>query len=1575
MRNEVLKLRKHESHMLEEIRNHQEDGLIREYERSWEQRSLRCSQELVSQFLGEVGARQEGSALIADLEAKIQTLQARKWEASDAGVQATHGRVVTDQWTSWVAMIHKRIWTSRVFQCFSRWRLEAITYAIGRLAGRNQFESHGVPSNKFKSPRSRTGRTAGACVRIARRHELVGKYDFFHGVAHNSLFVAMCFSAWLQYRLRVAQQVADERWLDAHKSVKRTQRHVSARVGLVQDKAQMQSNVTKASMELAEAHKAKAALQAKFDEMEARVTQCELERKELLETQESMLQHLDEAEKMNGQLHDELEFLQEQVRQGSQVQDQQRQSVDDVSLVPHPASALHNQQPADREPPGDDDNTYDEPVIVDREDDDNMYDEPVRAELPTSVGLLAKAGAESPTSPCSGGSSSPSSCFRKQGSSPKSKKHVATFTERASIYESAEPDPQDRDDAESFPNEDDEVTKTTSTACEHDDEARGATPDTPEMLSKKSSQETKTARRRAPRHCKSANDLGHAPNPMRHRGAVLAELERPFSPDRMDGASSPALSPRGRARTNALLRSQTAKLEQSKGLRQVDDEEEEEEKEKSEIQNKRFSVFPLAKYRKSRYVANMSDSLGHSVGTQTTTMSKGGLGSNWGFILHQLEREIENTVISTEKLPSASPFEIIEAWSVDKEFAWEVAKILRDRKEAAIFVQRMWRGKKGRKSLPAKLLNTGDSESKDAELREIEMTQRRALYAAALEKAGGKTASAGPSQKVATLLLWLQEHRHEYLGGGKIRQDPSYQTMGLDVLMDHSAAKATKLEVEAGRLAALTGGKLLETTFENRHDARSEARRKYGDNFSWLTGTMRASISYPTVSEAYEALCCLIEAEHQGMVFRSHQPRSDFYVLDVKDRIHHPDKNGNAFLLVLVSVDGLVAELTLELEPVVEVTRELQSKPCAFESLRLAQETLLVACMRCQGDLATKIARSYNLRGTAACDQNGRTAMHYCCIHGLTSVITVLCHNGGDVWVQDGFGGTLPVEFALRNSRIDLLKVLLRRMLRQEPASNTERRLRRFTKHSVLWWIDHMGGSQPPTDEVAPLLSYETLTTRELWLEVGEFLFRTLRQWDTTKSEEAHLIQALRSSAAAGQAPRVKALLMMGVQIWDEDQSTDQETAMDMAIIGRHRATASVIQEFLGPDRLSYACNRPLLRPGVNQHLYTAALDEDLPYAVAAIAAGANVNTSGTAGKTVLMIFAASGSLNACQFMIDYKAEVCAEDSYGCRASQYALALGHTAVHEFLVHLERSDPRERLPPLGSFYGEVVRNGCASAVLRYVSEMPEDARIEMINRAMDRGAAPTGLLIATEMACKNPEVQMVHDPQGQVVRALLYWRADPAIADSRGETPLHVAARQQHMALYDQLYVALAAIHGAAEAESIISSCRNQVGFTCMEILEGRESKAQTRKEMDKEESKKVLRMIFAFWGTFRRSLEALSWREEYDTQNAQLQSTRRKTIIDLIEAHNNKTPKSKRRTTVKVDADPHGSDPRHTLTVRQSEKTATGGHRPSVLAKATERVSRMSRVVVADHQDHHGLHAGHGHDKAVHAKPGSNLHH
>lgn len=791
--------------------------------------------------------------------------------------------------------------------------------------------------------------------------------------------------------------------------------------------------------------------------------------------------------------------------------------------------------------------------------------------------------------------------------------------------------------------------------------------------------------------------------------------------------------------------------------------------------------------------------------------------------------------------------------------------------------------KKGKRlsCLPSRLMEVYDTEQKDAQLREERIARRKSLYHTALNKAGGKNANAGPPETVKTLLAWLHERHPD---NHKIRQDPSYQTMSLNVLLEHSGARSQKLQVEARRLAELTNGTLRETKLQSRQKARAMARRHFGDNFRWLCGTVCASIVYSTVKDAYAALQLLLENESQGVSFRSHLPRSDFTVVEVQDHIHHPNSDdGEAYILVRVSVDGLITEIRLELEAVLTVTQQLENVPNAYESLHEAQEMLLVACMRGAGALATRIARAYKLRGTALADQNGRSAMHYCCIHGLTATILILSSNGGDVWIGD-MSGSLPVEIALKNHHIDLLKVILRRMVHMPPASNADRRLRRFTEHAILWWVDHMSGSQPPSDEVAPLLAYATPEVREIWIEIGNLLFAVLRKWDKEGKEEGYLHKSLKAAAGAGQAPRVKALLMMGVQIWDAEHLSDAETALDMAITGRHRCTSACIKQFLGVERLSYGCNRPLLRPGLNQHLYQAALEEDLDYALAAMAAGASVNTAGTAGKTVLMTFAGTGSPTACKLLIDANADVCAEDGNGCRASQYALALGHPVVHTFLLQLEGRPPRQRFPPLGSFYGEVVRHGCASAILRYVSEIPEEMRTEMINRTMDRGSAPTGLLIATELACKNSEVQIVHDPKGQVCRALLHSQADPSIADNRGETPLHVAAKHDHMALYDQFYVALVKIHGDAKADEIVTTKKNQLGMTCIQIIEERERLDQTFRNAERNESRKVLRMIFAFWGTFRCALQSLSWRDTFDAQNAHLHSTRRRTMLDLIES-------------------------------------------------------------------------------------------
>merc|ERR1712227_170430 len=108
-------------------------------------------------------------------------------------------------------------------------------------------------------------------------------------------------------------------------------------------------------------------------------------------------------------------------------------------------------------------------------------------------------------------------------------------------------------------------------------------------------------------------------------------------------------------------------------------------------------------------------------------------------------------------------------------------------------------------------------------------------------------------------------------------------------------------------------------------------------------------------------------------------------------------------------------------------------------------------------------------------------------------------------------------------------------------------------------------------------------------------------------------------------------------------------------------------------------------------------------------------------------------------------------------------------------------------------------------------------------------------MATAISCpiksKDPSNQIINvDPNGLVVRALLFWKADPSIADSHGETPLHVAAQRQNMQIYNELFVSLTLLHGGKFAENVVATQQNRMGATPGKILEEQRALAKHRSD-------------------------------------------------------------------------------------------------------------------------------------------------
>eukprot|EP00746_Dinoflagellata_sp_MGD_P103063 gnl/MRDRNA2_/MRDRNA2_42461_c0_seq1.p1 gnl/MRDRNA2_/MRDRNA2_42461_c0~~gnl/MRDRNA2_/MRDRNA2_42461_c0_seq1.p1 ORF type:complete len:1946 (-),score=366.97 gnl/MRDRNA2_/MRDRNA2_42461_c0_seq1:46-5217(-) len=864
-------------------------------------------------------------------------------------------------------------------------------------------------------------------------------------------------------------------------------------------------------------------------------------------------------------------------------------------------------------------------------------------------------------------------------------------------------------------------------------------------------------------------------------------------------------------------------------------------------------------------------------------------------------------------------FEFIEIWALDQEFGWEAASIIMSEDEAAKMIQGVWRtwahhkramqqeGLDGASHNLAflaehSLVRLGERAAAEQHSRQLK--EKEEAYHEAWKKTEHSKRWEEYSIPSAKLIHQLHESRPY-----SVRQDPSFQAMDIDFLLKTSQDRAAKMERETQMLADATGGEVVGATkIKARDKARSVAKRKFADDFSQITDSARVLIVYPCVKSLYSAVEHLIKKDLAPAPSSHLGHRLDFYVLEIIDRVRHP-VNGYRDFVAKVVVDGFVAEIQFHLALLYEekAGRKGLHKNFHFdvESMRLGSDMVLVSSMRGNVETVEKLARAHGLRGMNARDQSGRCAIHYCCQRGMTSCVSVFTYNGGDLWIGDSTAGvldfgTLPIELALRNQHVVLSKFVLRKMQIKKPWDRA-RALKRFVQNCILWWVDFMAGNIDAFDGSAALLDHATSDVREDWLSIGHHMMAVVHAWDEDHEEQEALEHQLHASAREGHAPRVRAFLTLGVAAvgrWCNKGM--KKTAVDKAIEFGNKAAASVLAEFLGSNT-NKSCHRPLFKPGLSTHLFQAAQLQDPEYAMAALAAGANPNEARDAsGKTALMIFAAMGHVKECERLIDFKADACLEDKFGCRASHYAAALGHESkgMQEYLQRYETKQNPLRLAPIAGIE-HIAREGCAGAVWRFVNENPTWQTD--LNAPLKVGMKPTPLWIATSVSCrvhelhKGLESEEVLDPSGMVVRALLFWKANPAVPDTNGDTPLHVAAVRDRSDIYNELFTALILQKGGKFTENVVSNARNRWGASPAGILDDRRKLQSARREQQADADAVTLRVIFAFWGTLRRSLDTMGWMELWDERNTQLESLRRKTLTDVVSAQEISGSKHKKK--------------------------------------------------------------------------------
>eukprot|EP00746_Dinoflagellata_sp_MGD_P165413 gnl/MRDRNA2_/MRDRNA2_94669_c0_seq1.p1 gnl/MRDRNA2_/MRDRNA2_94669_c0~~gnl/MRDRNA2_/MRDRNA2_94669_c0_seq1.p1 ORF type:complete len:1494 (-),score=315.05 gnl/MRDRNA2_/MRDRNA2_94669_c0_seq1:35-4453(-) len=898
-----------------------------------------------------------------------------------------------------------------------------------------------------------------------------------------------------------------------------------------------------------------------------------------------------------------------------------------------------------------------------------------------------------------------------------------------------------------------------------------------------------------------------------------------------------------------------------------------------------------------------------------------------------------------------SHWAFMELWAQKREFNLQAAKLQQSETSAAILIQRNWRRRRlyddgdsmtgaHRSAFLMALEDKIQAETCD-DLFEQQLEVMREGYDKAFVEAGGVRGKNGRAclseehrvraNEIKKMIAQLKEARP-----WQDRQTHGFETMGLDYLLAEAQKKNDKMKFEVERLALLAGGHAQIGKIKSRGRARVKSKRKYGNDCSCLNDCMRASIYFPDVGKLYDALEFIIRQEgnirpNGELYFSDEDLRRDFYFLDIEDRVLN-DCNGYRDVIMKMVVDGLVGELQLHLAPLIAAKKGGGHK--IYETLRLAGEFLLESSIRGEARSVERLASLHNLSGDEARDKNGRTALHYCCYHGLTSCVTLLAseHSNemyergrrkriANVWMGDSTGeeyGCLPVELALEMGHVHVVQRILKFMKERPPErKHRTHALRRFAERCILFWIDYAAGAvsikkdqmmnqeeketskegmedeedvednfDDDFDEFAEeeekqlpvfkqLLDKGRHDDRKTWLDVGRLLLEVLAEHDKERDDEssracAFVEERFRHAAKNGQTERLYAFFAMGVDYKGDSRDSDW-TVLDLAIENRHVESAAAIAEFIGFDMAVNACRRPVsvtgnFTPCPSAHLYEAALHEDPLYARAAVAARADPNNEDDKtrnGKTPLMLFAAAGNMEFCKFLVQSGSLTTAEDKSWCRASFYARACGHLELQKYLLRIEGAAADHPVRPRDLF-SDVGFSGCAGSLWRWVTEQSQGAEIaDLLNRPAKTPFKPTALLIATRMACCAEDSGQIRtqDPQGQLVRALLLFKADPSIGDRDGVTPLHTAARSERMDIYGQFIKALEDLHGHQKAKVLVTrKLVDNMDETPELIVQEQELKKIGREYIDHEREARLVQFIFTFWCGWLKALHGMEWR-------------------------------------------------------------------------------------------------------------------
>eukprot|EP00971_Amphidinium_carterae_P114359 2265670-Amphidinium_carterae.2 len=206
-------------------------------------------------------------------------------------------------------------------------------------------------------------------------------------------------------------------------------------------------------------------------------------------------------------------------------------------------------------------------------------------------------------------------------------------------------------------------------------------------------------------------------------------------------------------------------------------------------------------------------------------------------------------------------------------------------------------------------------------------------YDKGFEMAGGQAVAEKFFPEVNSVLRTLRRLR----GTHRFKQDVGYEILGLDQLYETVARTNSKLIHEVSRLGKETGGHAICPNLKGRSRARAKMLTKYGNDPACLTDLMRASITYPRVSDLYKALIAIVQEDLNC-------GRRDFFILEVNDRFQNA-KDGYRDISMLVDVDGVVGEVQLHVQSVLNAKKSKGHN--TYKKQRLINESLFEAANLC----------------------------------------------------------------------------------------------------------------------------------------------------------------------------------------------------------------------------------------------------------------------------------------------------------------------------------------------------------------------------------------------------------------------------------------------------------------------------------------------------------------------------------------------------------------------------------------------------------------------------------------------------